>query len=195
MPKVLVTGGTGFLAGHCIKLLLQKGYEVVTTVRSPEKGTKLLNALSSNVGGKTTYRIVEDIAQKGAFDEIVKSTTNLDFVIHTASPFHYNVRDPVKDFLEPAVIGTTSILEAVEKYAPSVQRVVILSSFAAMRDGSDQDPPLYDESSWNPITWDEAAQDTKKTYRGSKVRVIFFSQLVSWRNISLHSLHRTGQLL
>ena len=30
---VLVTGGTGFLGGHCIARLLRRGYDVRTTVR------------------------------------------------------------------------------------------------------------------------------------------------------------------
>ncbi|KAI1617504.1 hypothetical protein EDD36DRAFT_3316 [Exophiala viscosa] len=168
MPKVLVTGGTGFIAGHCIKQLLEKGYDVVTTVRDPEKGAKLVKTLTASGGSKLSYQIVKDVAQKGAFDEVVKSTPNLDFVLHTASPFHYNVQDPVKDFLEPAVTGTTSILEAIKDSAPSVKRVVITSSFAAINHGSNKKPPFYDESVWNPITWEEAAQDKTKAYRGSK---------------------------
>ena len=34
---VLVTGGTGFIAGWCIVELLQRGYVVRTTVRSLSK--------------------------------------------------------------------------------------------------------------------------------------------------------------
>lgn len=113
---------------------------------------------------------MKDVAQKGAFDEVVKSTSSLDFVIHTASPFHYNVQDPVKDFLEPAVTGTTSILEAVKSSGHPVKRVVLLSSMAAMRDDTKSKPPFYDDSTWNPVTWDEAVKDKKKTYQGSKVR-------------------------
>lgn len=167
-------------------------FNVVATVRNTDKGTKLLNAYPTNATGKLSYEIVEDVAQKGAFDEVrpsheldarllrsrtdkeqvVKSKPGFDFVIHTASPFHYNVQDPVKDFLEPAVTGTTSILKAIKDSAPSVKRVVITSSFAAINGGSTANPPFLDESCWNPITWDEAAQDTKKAYRGSKVSSI-----------------------
>ena len=98
-----------------------------------------------------------------------------DFVIHTASPFHYNVEDPVKDFLEPAVTGTTSILKAIKDGGPSVKRVVLLSSFAAMRD-DEQKSPFYDESSWNPVTWDEAARNKRRTYQGSKT----LSERAAW---------------
>lgn len=59
-------------------------------------------------------------------------------------------------------------MQAVKASAPSVKRVVITSSFAAVNHGSDASPPFYDESCWNPITWDEAAADTKAAYRGSK---------------------------
>lgn len=45
-------------------------------------------------------------------------------VIHTASPFHFNVTDIKKDLLDPAVIGTTGILHAIKKNAPTVKRVV-----------------------------------------------------------------------
>ena len=35
--RVLVTGGSGFIAGHCILQLLEQGYVVRTTVRSPKR--------------------------------------------------------------------------------------------------------------------------------------------------------------
>lgn len=68
-----------------------------------------------------------------AFDKAVVSDPPFEAVIHTASPFHYNVTD-AQELLGPAIKGTTGILESVQKYAPFVQRVVVTSSFAAMTD-------------------------------------------------------------
>lgn len=73
----------------------------------------------------------------------------------------------MKDFLDPAIKGTTGILKSIKAYAPSVKRVVVTSSFAAIVN-PDKHPKVYDESAWNPITWEEAL-DHSKVYRGSKV--------------------------
>ena len=133
--------------------------------------------------------IVPDIAQEGAFDKVslslpffenqmdlpqihekaVQSQPPFDYVLHTASPFHHMFEDPVEDMLEPAIKGTTGILKAIKAYAPEVKRVVVTSSFAAIVN-ADSHPKVYDESSWNPVTWDEAVAERSKTYRGSKVR-------------------------
>jgi len=54
-----------------------------------------------------------------------------------------------------------------------VKQVVITSSFAAMNqwgNGPYEEPPLkYDESIWNPVTWEEALQgNTRMAYQASK---------------------------
>lgn len=50
-------------------------------------------------------------------------------IIHTASPFHWNVEKP-DDFIKPAVAGTVSMLRAAAS-EPKVQRLVITSSYAS----------------------------------------------------------------
>jgi len=122
---------------------------------------------------------VEDIAKENAFDECVKSVGNgLEAVLHTASPFHFNVTDVKKDLLDPAIIGTTSILSAIKKYAPSVKHVVVTSSFAAIIDASKGHWPdhTYSESDWNPITLDQAEQNPSNGYRASKT----FAEKAAW---------------
>lgn len=46
--KVLVTGGTGFLATNIIIQLLEKGYDVKTTVRNLSSKDKIITTLESN---------------------------------------------------------------------------------------------------------------------------------------------------
>ena len=96
----------------------------MTTVRSQQKGKTILEAHPNIDKERLDFSIVEDIGQKGAFDEAVKSTPPFEAVIHASSPFHFNITDVKKDLLDPAIIGTTGILHAVKKNAPTVKRVV-----------------------------------------------------------------------
>lgn len=139
---------------------------MVTTVRSPEKGEALLRLFKSK---KLSYKIVEDIAAPGAFDKAVDNDPPLDAVVHTASPFHYNAQDNKRDMLDPAINGTTGLLDTVQKRAKSVTKVVITSSFAALSNVKNP-PAIYDENSWNPITIEEAltTKNTQVAYSASK---------------------------
>ncbi|KAI0143195.1 putative NAD dependent epimerase/dehydratase [Pestalotiopsis sp. NC0098] len=167
MTKVLLTGGSGFIAAHILELLLQRGHEVVTTVRSEDKASKIRDA---HPDAKLSVVIVPDIAQPDAFDEVVK-TPGLEVVLHTASPFHYKWSDPKTELLDPAIVGTTSILKAIKKSAPGVKRVVITSSFASiLSDAKLADPKtVFSEKDWNPSTYEDGLGDHKPTsYRVSK---------------------------
>lgn len=159
-------------------------FEVVVTARSYEKGQRIVESIDKIHGKRVSYVVVEDIAKEGAFDEVrsprssskilqpntfqaVESDPPFDYVIHTASPYQLHWDDPVKDCLEPAIYGTTGILASIKAHAPSVKRVVITSSSAAILS-----PPnhraVYDESCWSDVSW-EQAKDVKHTYRASKV--------------------------
>lgn len=72
--------------------------------------------------------------------------------------------------LDPAVKGTSGILKSIKAYAPTVKRVVITSSFSAMF-GLGSHPKVYDETAWNPVTWDGAVNNRRLTYHGSKVGI------------------------
>jgi len=177
--RVLLTGGSGFIAAHVLDTLLQHGHSVVTTVRSQSKADKIKEAHPDTPKDKLDFAIVEDIAQEGAFDEAVKSDPPFEAVIHTASPFHFNVTDTKKDLLDPAIIGTTGVLKAIKKYAPTVKRVVITSSFAALINGAKGNSwpeHTYSEADWNPVTEEEAVQNPSNGYRASKT----FAERAAW---------------
>jgi nucleoside-diphosphate-sugar epimerase len=173
MPRVLVTGGSGFLGGTVVDTLLARGYSVVTTVRSTEKAQQMRLDRPHISASQLEYAIVRDIAQLGAFDDAVQQNPALDAVIHTASPFHYRIDDVKRDMLDPAVNGTVGVLQSNKKYAPSVKRVVITSSFASMYNNPNK--PIgstYSEKDWNPVTWETALEPENAAgqsgYRTSK---------------------------
>ncbi|CAF3563258.1 unnamed protein product [Fusarium graminearum] len=170
MTKVLLTGGSGFIAAHTLEQLLEKDYSIVTTVRSEDKAQKIRNAFPDKVkDGKLEIVIVTDIAKPDAFDQVAK-TPGLDAVIHVASPFHFNITDPKKDLIDPAVIGTTGILKALHASAPNVKRVVITSSFAAIIDEAKftDGSHVFSEKTWNPVTIDDITRSDTTAYRASK---------------------------
>ncbi|KAM0810165.1 putative NAD-dependent epimerase/dehydratase domain-containing protein [Seiridium cardinale] len=176
--KVLITGGSGFVASHILELLLNNGYHVVTTVRSAQKGEKILQH-HQRYANKLSYVVVEDIAKEDAFDEAslnsaVACHPPLDFVIHTASPYHFNVQDPVRSFHEPAVLGTTGVLKSVAKKAPTVRRVVLTSTFGTMVEPHSH-AKVYDEDAWGTVTA-EQSMDPKGAYRAGKI----FAEKAAW---------------
>ena len=176
---ILLTGASGFVAAHVLTSLLQHGYNVRGTVRSEATADKVRKTHAHLLNGDDshlTFAIVHDVAATGAFDEAVKG---VDGVIHTASPFVMQVENNERDLLDPAIKGTTSILQATEKYAPQVKRIVITSSFAAIVDLMQGTRPgyTYSENDWNPVTYEEAkAGDGATAYCASKT----FAEKAAW---------------
>ncbi|GAA5884120.1 hypothetical protein JCM6882_002147 [Rhodosporidiobolus microsporus] len=160
MPSqlVLVSGTSGFLGSEVTLHFLRAGYRVRGTVRSQDKADKW-EKKHGKFEGQLEWAIVKDIATPGAFDEAIKG---VDLVAHTASPFHYDVKDNEKDMLIPALEGTRQMLRAAQK-EPSVKRVVVTSSFAAVLDYKNGLGPdtKYDHTMWNPATYEEAAKAEK----------------------------------
>ncbi|TRX97980.1 hypothetical protein FHL15_001190 [Xylaria flabelliformis] len=167
MTRILLTGGSGFVAAHVLETLLQRGHSVVTTVRSAQKGRHIVDAHPHHAHDTLDYVIVEDIAKAGAFDKAVVSQPPFEAVIHTASPYHFNSKDNQKELLEP---------ESVYKYAPNVKRVVITSSSAAILDHR-QPTKVYAEADWCPVTEEEALIGPGDGYRASKT----FAERAAWK--------------
>ncbi|OBA22480.1 NAD(P)-binding protein [Metschnikowia bicuspidata var. bicuspidata NRRL YB-4993] len=179
---VFVSGASGFIAQHTVKLLLEKGYAVVGSVRSKAKGKRLTGLFKST---DFRYCVVPDIEPAGAFDEAVKSHPEVTAFLHTASPFHYNATDVEQELLLPAVNGTRNALCAIKKYGPQIEHVVITSSYVAMWDIDKFYDPTHreDEELWSPITWEEARVDAQQAYYGSKK----FAEKAVWEFIETQS--------
>jgi len=117
-------GGSGFVSSHILKVLLDRGHSVVTTVRSQAKADDIRRTYFDVPPSRLGFAIVEDITRERAFDDAVVSDPPFEAVIHPASPFQLSSGDVKRDFLDPAILGTTRLLEAVQAFAPTVTRVV-----------------------------------------------------------------------
>ena len=140
--KILVSGATGFIAGHTIEKLLAQGHDVVATVRNAADVAKTAH-LSVMPGASDRLSLVSaELMAKDAFDAHV----DVDVIMHMASPYVMHVTDPQRDLVDPAVEGTLAMLRAAVK-SSRVKRVVLTSSMAAITD--EPDGRVLTESDWN----------------------------------------------
>lgn len=126
---VMVTGATGYVAGWLIKKLLEDGITVHAAVRNPDKKEKTqhLDEIAKKASGTIKY-FKSDLLVEGSYAEAMEGC---ELVFHTASPFTLNVENPQRDLIDPAVNGTSNVLEQANK-TQSVKRVVLTSSCAAI---------------------------------------------------------------
>ena len=162
---VLVTGGSGYIAGWIIKYLLEAGITVRATVRDtglPDKVTHL-NDLAETLPGKLRL-FAADLLKPGAFDQAMQGC---ELVMHTASPFLLKGgKDPQAAFIQPALEGTRNVLQAVNA-ASTVKRVVLTSSVAAIF-GDYSDFETIEGDAYTEEHWNTTSSESHQPYNYSK---------------------------
>ncbi|WFD22030.1 hypothetical protein MEQU1_000692 [Malassezia equina] len=154
---VLITGVTGFIACHVLQAALDspENYRVRGTLRSMSKKDELLARLLPEDRERVEFVEVADTASS----DLSEAVRDVSSIFHVASPFKTDIEDPEKDLLKPAIDGTLNLLQYANK-EPSVKKVVITSSFAAIIDlqagGVNRPGYVYTTKDWNPATYDEA---------------------------------------
>lgn len=83
--RVLLTGASGYLAGHVLNHLLNRGFKVRGTVRSLKDIKKVNHIYEINTSKRDNLELIEaDLLDPKSWDSAMK---DIDYVIHTASPF------------------------------------------------------------------------------------------------------------
>ncbi|KAI6758169.1 hypothetical protein HG531_003994 [Fusarium graminearum] len=174
---VAVTGANGFIAQHCIALLLSKGYRVVGTVRSATKAEQVFDLHHKNPN--LSVRVVEDITSTASYLSAF-GPTGPDAILHLAAPFNYDATDLENELMIPAVKGSTVILTAARQLG-SVKRIVHTNSFAGIYDASKglQPGKIYTAKDWSPLTYEDGvtAPNAAVAYRASKT----VAEQVAWK--------------
>jgi dihydroflavonol-4-reductase len=159
---VLVTGGSGYIAGFCIRQLLSEGWQVRTTIRNLAREEETRRTLGGQALDRNNLKFMAaDLNSDSGWAEAVKGA---DYVLHVASPIP-NV-DPKTDdeLVVPAREGTLRVLRAARD--AGVKRVVVTSSTAAVCYGQGSREKPYTENEWSDPTklWDSSAYERSKTY-------------------------------
>src|SRR5512146_1524447 len=114
MPKVLVTGASGFVGANVVRVLVEHGDDVRALVR-PESDRRTLAGLP--------IQLVEgDLRDAPA---VRRAVDGCGRVYHVAADYRFWARDPT-ELYESNVLGTANVLEAC--VAAGVERVVHTST-------------------------------------------------------------------
>lgn len=143
MEKVLVTGATGYIGLHCIHQLLNQGYAVNGSVRSPERKSEIIDALMSHDTSVDNLNLFTfNLTEDDGWDEGME---DCDYLLHVASPIALENHNE-DFFVKPAVEGVKRALKFAKKH--NIKKVVLTSSVAAIFD-SIEEKTYYDESDWS----------------------------------------------
>ncbi|MBE9205970.1 NAD-dependent epimerase/dehydratase family protein [Nostoc sp. LEGE 06077] len=132
--QAFVTGGTGFVGSHLVRLLLQQGYAVKALVRPSSN--------LDNLCGLDVELVKGDLTDP----DIWQQMQGCQYLFHVAA--HYSLWQVDKQLLyRHNVIGTRNILEAARK--AGIERTVYTSSVSAIGVGPDGKP--VDETYQSPV--------------------------------------------
>ena len=153
--KVLLTGVSGWIAKHTAIELLNKGYEVLGTIRN----NNLIDQTRQTIG---KYAPIEklsfvelDLLKDEGWNEAAKGCK---YIFHIASPFPIKVSRNREVLLPVAVDGTIRVLNA--GLNAGVEQIIKTSSIVAMfRKPNRTNPYTFGENDWTDENWTEGVND------------------------------------
>jgi nucleoside-diphosphate-sugar epimerase len=152
--RILVTGGSGFVAGWIMKQLLQRGDAVRATLRSSASEGRI-RALFAEAGKRLEFASADLTGEAGW----TEAMDGVDAVLHVASPLGH-AGSTEAELVAAAEGGTLRVLRAAVK--AGVPRVVMTSSGAAAT------PPPGAEGEFDESLWTDPDQPDLDAYRRSK---------------------------
>jgi nucleoside-diphosphate-sugar epimerase len=169
--RVLVTGGTGYIAGWCLAELARRGYQVRATVRSADARQRVLDAARSEVADVDAIEVAStDLASDDGWDDAMRG---VDHVLHVASPIGARLPGDADAAVDIARNGTLRVLRAATR--AGVQRVVMTSAANAASPSSYAEEGVTDEALWT-----DPNDPTLIPYRRSKT----VAELAAWDHVA-----------
>jgi dihydroflavonol-4-reductase len=145
-PRILVTGGTGYIAGVLIRQLLAAGWQVHTTVRDVAREPALRTLLGVAPGDGQLRCFRADLMNDTGWAEAAAGCSHL---AHVASPLPVGVPRDANELIVPAREGALRALRAARD--AGVRRVVMTSSVAAIAYGHGPGEHRLSERDWTRL--------------------------------------------
>ncbi len=146
---VLVTGGSGYIAGYIIRQLVAEGWIVHTTIRSLAKEADVRKSLAVDDGKVKFYA-----ADLGSDEGWPEAMSGCSHVAHVASPFPAALPKHEDELIIPARDGALRVLRAAK--AARIKRFVMTSSAAAIAYGHPEKIRTFTEADWTDPTSPDA---------------------------------------
>jgi dihydroflavonol-4-reductase len=139
--RVLVSGGSGYIAGFLIRQLVAEGWMVHTTVRSLAKEAAVRQLLA--VDDNRLRFFAADLNADAGWAEAMAGCSH---VAHVASPLPMRMVKDAQELIAPARDGALRALRAARE--AGVRRFVMTSSVAAVAYGRGPGVHHFTEADW-----------------------------------------------
>jgi len=126
MPKILVTGGTGYIGSHTVVELLEVGMEVVIIDNLSNSEREVLDGISAITGKQPDFEEV-DLRDRDATYDVFRKHPDIEAIIHFAAfkAVGESVEKPL-EYYENNILSLIHLLEAMKMF--SVEHLVFSSS-------------------------------------------------------------------
>jgi nucleoside-diphosphate-sugar epimerase len=135
--KALVTGSSGFIGGHLVRHLLQRGYEISCLVRATSEPNALAGLPVTRISG--SYFDLESLR---------RAVRGMDILFHAGAVLS---APDWPGYFKTNVEGTANLLEACAQANPGLRRFVHVSSISAAGPALDR-KPLLEADGCRPVS-------------------------------------------
>jgi nucleoside-diphosphate-sugar epimerase len=155
--KALVTGSSGFIGGHLVRGLLERGYEVTCLVRAASRPGALAALPVTRISGSYF-----DLAS------LRRAVKGMDCVFHAGAVLS---APDWSGYYKTNVQGTANILAACAQANPGLQKFVYVSSISAVGPAVNK-KPLVESDVCRPVSL-----YGKSKYQAEQAAAAFFTSL------------------
>ncbi|KAJ5682091.1 NAD dependent epimerase/dehydratase [Penicillium maclennaniae] len=181
---VLVTGANGYIGSHVVNTLLQLGYRVRGTIRSPKPWLDNLFETKYGPGVFESY-VLPSFDDSALLDQCLDGTSG---IVHVASDVSFN--DDPNSVIPWVVRAVENVLEAASRHSSIKRFVLTSSSSAVLIPVPNKEGVQVDEGTWNEAAvkaaFDPSVKSSNKpyvVYAASKT----LGEQAAWKWIEQHN--------